>query len=81
MSGIDKDMVALALKVTSVTALGLYAGNSLYINAVEVPANLEHSMNHALENWQNNFNHASHFQVSIKKQYIIISMMLYILYN
>ena len=66
MGGIDKDVVAFSLKVASTAACGLFAGCSLYINACEVPANLEHSMPHALQNWQRNFYHASHFQVGLR---------------
>ncbi|XP_057295806.1 uncharacterized protein LOC130624249 isoform X1 [Hydractinia symbiolongicarpus] len=58
---LNKESIAFGLKVFSTTALGLYAGQSLYINAVEVPANLDHEPEHSLQNWQRNFHHASHF--------------------
>lgn len=64
---VDKDTLALALKVTSAAALGFYAGSSLYINAVEVPAALdyENDAEHALMCWQRNFARASRFCPSL----------------
>lgn len=64
---LNKESIAFGLKVFSTTALGLYAGQSLYINAVEVPANLDHEPEHSLQNWQRNFHHASHFAVSMNQ--------------
>ena len=66
MGSLIKEVVlSFGLKVASTTVCGLFAGCSLYINACEVPANLEHGMLQARENWQSNFNHASKFQVNI----------------
>lgn len=63
MVSLDKDALATALKVSSVAALGLYAGSSLYINAVEVNAALDYDAEHALLCWQRNFGRASRFCV------------------
>ena len=65
MMNFDRDALLLALKVSSTAALGLYAGCSIYINAVEVPAALDYDAEHALLCWQRNFARASRFCVSL----------------
>ena len=64
MPTFDRDALILALKVSSTAALGLYAGSSVYINAVEVPAALDYDAEHGLMCWQRNFARASRFCVS-----------------
>lgn len=64
MASFDRDALLLALKVSSAAALGLYAGSSIYINAVEVPAALDYDAEHGLMCWQSNFKRASRFCVS-----------------
>ena len=62
----NRDDILLPLNVASAASLGLYAGGALYINACEVPANLDNSnMEVARTNWTHNFAHASKFAVSI----------------
>ena len=41
-----------SLRVMSVCARGLYAGGCLYVNIVEVPANLQNKPLTALQNWR-----------------------------
>ena len=65
MPSFDRDALILALKVSSTAALGLYAGSSIYINAVEVPAALDYDAEHGLMCWQSNFKRASRFCVSL----------------
>ena len=75
MACFDRDVLILALKVSSTAALGLYAGSSIYINAVEVPAALDYDAEHGLMCWQKNFARASRFCVSFLLSYFQVQIM------